>query len=126
MNSAVRLLVVVGLLLLINLAGATTAMASWRVKGICSRLNEFQELWIPVAWFRRCPISWMEPSLGMGFCSVGESLTLQLPRTNNAGTPSYTPMDDGGGVKRIPSIQNFLNAVVKSSVIPAILPDAPF
>ena len=33
MNSAVRLLVVVGLLLLINLAGATTAMASWRCEG---------------------------------------------------------------------------------------------
>ena len=33
MNCAVRSLLVVGLLLLINLVGATTAMASWRCEG---------------------------------------------------------------------------------------------
>ena len=90
MNSAVRLLVVVGLLLLINLAGATTAMASWQCEGDLLTVERISGAVDPRGLVQEMP-NQLEGTLpGDGILLRWRALTLQLPRTNNAGTPSYT------------------------------------
>ena len=90
MNSAVRLLVVVGLLLLINLAGATTAMASWRCEGDLLTVERISGAVDPRGLVQDMPNQLDGTLHGDGILLRWRALTLQLPRTNNAGTPSYT------------------------------------
>ena len=84
------LLLAVGLLLLINLDVATTAMASWRCEGDLLTVERISGAVDPRGLVQDLP-NQLEGTLpGDGILLHWRQLNLQLPRTNNAGTPSYT------------------------------------
>ena len=58
--------------------------------GIDSVLRSHGELLISPVWRRAFPTHWREPCLGDGVLLRWRDVELQLPRTNNAGAPSYT------------------------------------
>ena len=90
MNCAVRSLLVVGLLLLINLVGSTTAMASWRCEGDLLSVERISGAVDPRGLVQELPNQLDGTLPGDGILLRWRELTFQLPRTNNAGTPSYT------------------------------------
>ena len=85
-----RLLLAVGLLLLINVVGATTATAAWLCEGEPLTVERISGAVDPRGLVQELPNQLDGTLPGDGILLYWRGITLQLPRTNNAGAPSYT------------------------------------
>ena len=90
MNCAVRSLLAVAFVFLIILVGATTASAAWRCEGDLLTVERISGAVDPRGLVQELPNKLDGTLPGDGILLHWRELTLQLPRTNNAGKPSYT------------------------------------
>lgn len=85
-----RLLLAVGLLLWINVVGATTATAAWLCEGDPLTVERISGAVDSRGLVQELPNQLDGTLPGDGILLYWRGITLQLPRTNNAGAPSYT------------------------------------